>query len=84
MKSITIHNLDDTLDAQIRETAEIEGLSLNKTIQKLLCKALGFKSTEPDRNKSFSTFSGQWTEKDFTEFEKNIKELNVIDPADWE
>ena len=36
MKSITIHELDDDLDALIRVRARREGLSLDKTIKKLL------------------------------------------------
>lgn len=45
MKSITIHNIDDELEAIIREKSKKEGKSLNKIIQDLLRKALGIKNT---------------------------------------
>ena len=41
MKSITIHGLDEHLDRTIRSLAEREGLSMNKTIKKVLRSALG-------------------------------------------
>ena len=41
MKSITIHGLDEGLEAMIEEKARQEGLSLNKTVKMLLREALG-------------------------------------------
>ena len=40
---MTIHGIDDHLEKMIRFKAEAEGLSLNKTIKKLLETALGIK-----------------------------------------
>ena len=45
MKSITIHNLDETLENLIKERAKKQGKSLNKTIQALLNEALVKKDT---------------------------------------
>ena len=36
MKLITIHDLEDSLEALIQEKAREEGLSLNKTVKMLL------------------------------------------------
>jgi len=41
VKSITIHDLDESTEALIEEKARKEGLSLNKTVKMLLRQALG-------------------------------------------
>jgi predicted CopG family antitoxin len=84
MKSITIHGLDDALDRLIREKAENEGLSLNKTIKKLLRKALGLYENGIDHRDDFEKFSGQWSDKDLVEFNQQTKEFNVVDDGDWQ
>ncbi len=84
MKSITIHNLDDELDARIREKAAREGLSLNKTLKKLLCEALGIKEKGQDHLHDFLEFSGVWTEKELSEFEKRTSGLGKVDENDWQ
>ena len=83
MKSITIHNLEDSLDSLIREKAKKQGLSLNKTIQLLLKKALGL-STSPTENNDFLDFVGVWSKNDEKIFNKNIQSLNEINKLDWE
>ena len=42
MKSITIHGIDDPLAELIKSRARSEGLSINKTVIKLLEESLGF------------------------------------------
>ena len=41
MKSITIHGIDDPLAGLIKSRAQSEGLSINKTVKKLLEESLG-------------------------------------------
>ena len=84
MKSITIHGLDDPLDGLIREKAKSEGISLNKTIKKMLEESLGVKPKNPeDRKKDFLDLFGIWSEKDAEEFDQSIKDFERIDPEDW-
>jgi hypothetical protein len=84
MKSITIHDLDDELDREIREKAKNQGTSLNKTIKRLLKKALGIKSpTEPDHRTEFMDLFGAWSEEDYREFMESTEDFNVVDPGDW-
>jgi plasmid stability protein len=83
MKSITIHGLDDALDRLIREKAEKEGLSLNKTMKKLLRKALGLYENGKDHREDYAKFSGLWSEKDLAEFNQQTKDFNVVDDGDW-
>ena len=84
MKSITIHGLDDELDREIRENAKNQGTSLNKTIKRLLKKALGIKSpTEPDYRSEFMDLFGVWSEEDYREFIESTEDFNVVNPEDW-
>lgn len=81
MKSITIHNLDDTLARMISEKAEHQGLSLNKTIKTLLRQSLGV--SKQQRKNNFSEFSGIWTQEEFEKFEYSNKDFEKIDKQDW-
>jgi len=85
MKSIAIHDLDDSLHALIQAKAKEEGLSPNRTVKMLLRKALDL---EPDDNRdnraSFAEFCGVWSKADAAEFERNTKDLRKVDPRDWQ
>lgn len=81
MKSITIHNLDDTLAKLLRERADQNDTSLNQTIKKLLQQSLGI-SKQP-KKQDFSEFSGVWSQEEFDEFEHSIKDFERIDSRDW-
>ena len=84
MKSITIHGLDDELDREIRKKAKNQGTSLNKTIKRLLKKALGIKSpTEPDFKSDFMDLFGVWSEDDYREFIESTEDFNSVDAGDW-
>ena len=69
MKSITIHGIDDFFAERIKAKAESEGLSIRKTLKKLIEAALDVKP-RPEK-KDFEEFSGLWTESDLKEFEEN-------------
>lgn len=83
MSSITIHNLDSGLDALIHREAESWGLSLNKTIKRLLEKSLGINHKLRPKS-DFSEFFGVWTKKEADEFDKAVKDFERIDREDWE
>lgn len=83
MKSITIHNLDRRTADLIEQKARESGLSLNKTIKKLLQKALGISSENEAKINEFKEFSGVWDEADFDEFERNVRYFGDIDKNDW-
>lgn len=84
MKSITIHGLEDPLDARIRERASQQGLSLNKTIKKLLKASLGLEPTPPrDYRETFADLCGVWTREDEADFNLRTKDLSAVDPEDW-
>ena len=85
MKSITIHGLDEPLDARIREKARQQGASLNKTIKKLLAESLGL-ADEGNRNHrhDFADLCGVWSKEDVEEFHQKIEDLSTVDRQDWQ
>jgi plasmid stability protein len=85
VKSITIHNLDDSLEAMIEEKAREQGLSLNKTVKMLLSRALGLEpGGNGGRKADFAEFSGVWSEADRKEFDKKTQDLRKVDSRDWQ
>ena len=85
MKSITIHGIDDPLAKLIESKARSEGMSINKTVKKLLEESLGVKPRSKGINRSdFEEFCGVWSESDRTEFEDKTRDLRKINYEDWQ
>jgi len=85
MKSMTIHGIDSQLAQLIKSKAESEGLSINKTIKKILETALGVKPQPPQKNMDdFKEFCGVWTDDELKAFEENTSEIRVVDSEDWQ
>ena len=85
MKSMTIHGIDSQLAELIKSKAESEGLSINKTIKKILETALGVKPQPPQKNMDdFKEFCGVWTDDELKAFEENTSEIRVVDSEDWQ
>ena len=85
MKSITVHGLEDKIYKKIRDLARKRGMSLNRTIKKLLEKALGIGAeAEINNEEEFREFYNVWTEKDLKEFRSRIKDLESVDQGDWQ
>ena len=70
MKSITIHNIDEPLAELIKSRARSEGMSINKTVKKLLEESLGVKPKDKAANLiDFEEFCGTWSDSELAEFE---------------
>ncbi len=83
MSSITIHDLDETLATLIRARARAEGISLNKTIKRLIEEALGVKTTRCKHRKDFEKLCGMWSKAQVAELDGAVADLGRVDPADW-
>jgi len=84
MKSITIHGIDEITSQQLQNVAEKLGLSLNKTIKRIIQEALGIKPPElSSRRSDFEEFCGIWSENDLHEFNTAIEPLRQVNPEDW-
>ncbi len=82
MKSITIHNLDDSLDTEIKKLAYKKGISLNKTIKDLLRKSTGL-DKKNSYCRDFDEFLGIWSKNDEKEFNNAIKDFEIINSKEW-
>jgi hypothetical protein len=84
-KSITIYDLEDTLERLIRDRAKSLNQSLDKTIKSLLKDSLG---TEPAarradrRRKEFMDLFGAWTKSDLEEFFEAMDDLPDVQTTD--
>ncbi|MBI4860415.1 MAG: hypothetical protein HY815_09160 [Candidatus Riflebacteria bacterium] len=84
MKSITVHGIDDALATLIQDRARSEGLSVNKTIKRLLERALGAKPNAIDTSRAqFEEFAGVWSSGDLEDFEGATADLRKVDEGDW-
>ena len=85
MKSITLHKIDGPLAELIKAKAKSEGLSMNKTVQKILEESLGVKPRSgKDHRKDFEEFCGMWSNSDLAEFKQKTEGLDTIDAEDWQ
>lgn len=84
MKSITIHGLDDHTARLLKDRADRDGLSLNRTIKAILRQALGVQPPPRAAHiKDFEEFLGVWTTADEQVFDRSTAELNRVDERDW-
>ena len=84
MKSITIHGIDSPLAELIKSKALSEGLSVNKTVKKILEEALGVKPQTVSKNRmDFEEFSGIWSDLELAEFDEKTKDLSSVNNEDW-
>ncbi|OGS35978.1 MAG: hypothetical protein A2293_06130 [Elusimicrobia bacterium RIFOXYB2_FULL_49_7] len=85
MKAITIHGIDPVMEKLILQKAHESGVSLNKTLKKLLEHALGIRPAETQKHRNdFAEFAGKWTEKEFKTFEESVAPFRQIDKDDWQ
>jgi plasmid stability protein len=84
MKSITIHQLDDTMTRMVEARAKSAGQSLNKTVKALLEQSLGMRPPEDHRHaEDFAEFLGVWENADLKEFQRRIAAIRPVDDEDW-
>jgi len=85
MKSITLHNIDDAVYFKIKQLAQEQKKSLNKTIKGIIRQFLGYPSSTKTvyHHDDFKEFLGAWSKKETQLFNKTIQKERTIDPQDW-
>ena len=88
MKQTTLRGIDPSLARRLREEARRQGLSLNRTILRLLRQATGLaKSGEPSpgrqRFADLDGLIGTWSEEEADEFDRALQHLRQIDEEMW-
>jgi hypothetical protein len=83
MSQISVRNIPEKLDKQLRKLSRKNHVSLNKTIILLLEKALGL-NKDKDKVRRLSHLAGTWTQSEAKEFESHIQIFNKVDKEIWE
>ena len=82
MKQLTLRNIPEDIEREIRRIARERGSSINKTIHELLGEALGIDRTS-GKKRDLSEFSGFWDEEEAKEFEKATEVFEKVDEELW-
>ena len=80
MSQITIRDIPEPVEQEIRRLAAEKRTSLSKMVTLLIQKALGF---EEGSKRDLSCMYGKWGQEEFEEFEKNIGIFKNIDEELW-
>jgi len=82
MNQLTLRNIPEDLEKEIRRIAKEREMSINKTVRELLYKALGIDMSSK-KKRDLSDFAGFWDEEEAKEFEEATKLFEEIDAELW-
>jgi len=82
LSQITLRDIPVEIEQLIRDLARRRGQSINKTVLEFLQKGLGL-SGGGKKRRDLSSLAGTWDEREFAEFEENIKIFEQIDSEMW-
>lgn len=85
MTAITLRNIPPKLQEVIQQRADKEGLSLNRTVLRMLEEAAGQKtSISRELHYDLDHLAGTWSEEEAAAFDTTLAEQRRIDPELWE
>lgn len=85
MNAITVRNLPAAVAKAVQEKAKKEGLSLNKTIVKLLEQALGLtRRGKTVAHHDLDHLAGSWSRAEYEAFMEAARDQRRIDPEMWQ
>jgi hypothetical protein len=85
MTAITLRNLPPELAALLERKAAESGLSLNRTVVRLLEESLGLRPKASHRRAyhDLDFLLGVWTAEEASQFDQALAEQRKIDPEMW-
>lgn len=84
MTAITLRNIPPELQDAIRKRAGTYGLSLNKTVIRMLEEAAGQRtSAVPTLYHDLDHLAGTWSAAEAAAFEASLAEQRSVDPEIW-
>lgn len=86
MTTITIHNLPENLEKELRNRAKKSKQSINQTVKDILETGLSpnYSSLRKEQNRErFKKYFGSWTKEEGKAFDETVKQFNRIDEEDW-
>lgn len=86
MKVITLRNIPPEVARLVEARSKETGLSLNKTVIRLLEGLLGTSrsTSAPKRYRDLDDLVGVWTEEEAREFDEILARQRRIDPEMWD
>ena len=84
MTAITLRNIPSNLQEVIQRRAETDGLSLNKTVIRMLEEAAGQRtSIAPELHDDLDHLAGTWADEEAAAFDAALVEQRRVDPELW-
>jgi hypothetical protein len=84
MTAITLRNIPPKLHDVIQRRADTDGLSLNKTVIRMLEEAAGQRTvTTRELHDDLDHLAGTWSDEDAAAFESALVEQRRVDPELW-
>jgi hypothetical protein len=83
MKQLTLRQIPEEVENELRQVASQNGTSLNHTAIAALQKGLGLAPPARPR-RDLSHFVDKWTKEEAEEFEKNTQAFGHIDQELWQ
>lgn len=82
MSALTIHAIDQALDARLGEEARKRRTSKNQLVKDLLAHSLGLE-VQGAYADDYREFLGAWSVAERVEFDAGQRENRAIDKGDW-
>ncbi|MBV8199936.1 MAG: hypothetical protein JOZ15_04860 [Acidobacteria bacterium] len=83
MTAITLRNIPPEIQKAIRKRAGADGLSLNKTVLRMLEEASGRRKARRELNDDLDHLAASWSEEEAAAFEAALLEQRKVDPEQW-
>jgi hypothetical protein len=83
MSQITLRDLPEPLEREIRREAHRQSSSLNRTIIGILEKGLGLES-RLNKKRDLASLAGTWDEAALAEFQDATSVFEMIDSENWQ
>ncbi len=83
MSQITLRDLPEPVEKEIRKEAKRRGSSLNRVIISLLEKGLGM-SPDQEKKRDLAALAGTWNEAELAAFREATSLFDAIDAENWQ
>jgi hypothetical protein len=81
-KQYTVRDVSESVDLRLRETADLEDISLNQATLRALERGLGL-AEEPVRYRSLRGLVQKEDNVDRKNWSKALESLDTVNPEDW-
>lgn len=83
MSSISIHNLDLSIEQKVKQLAEEKQQSINKTVKEILEERFKTPACKNGNRKRFEKFCGIWSDQEYETFCEATEDFDKVEEEDW-